>query len=86
MDKKKTGPSPSCRPMGSEVGAKPSGSIKERGFSHPKCGMSGRGCKEERSHGGGKPKLKGIQLRSVHTANSVPRASAALSAKVLFGR
>lgn len=42
MDKKKTGPSPSCRPVGSEVGAKPSGSVKERGFSCPRVGETAR--------------------------------------------
>lgn len=36
MDTRKTGPS--CRPVGSEGGAKQSGSVKERGFSHPGVG------------------------------------------------
>lgn len=80
-DKKETGPSLNCHPVGSEVGAKPSGSILEGGFSHPREGEAAR----ERVYGGRKPKLTGIQLSSLHTANSVQRASA-LYAKVLMGR
>lgn len=60
-DKKETGPSLNSHPVGSEVGAKPSGSILEGGFSHPREGEAAR----ERGCGGGKPKLTGIRVLSI---------------------
>lgn len=54
MKGKKKNRSPSCCPEGSEVGAKPRGSIKEGGFSHPGVGEAGR---ERRA---------GLRLKHIH--------------------